>query len=114
MGRLDGKVCFVTGAGSGIGAKTAELFAHEGASVIMADMHLAVVLAEARRGCHDLRGVVLEAVRDTDALHLAEDLVFPLDKVLALGVLRVVFDIARLIGTLVRNADLVEDLLVSV
>ena len=24
MGRLDGKVCFVTGAGSGIGAKTAE------------------------------------------------------------------------------------------
>ena len=39
MGRLDGKVCFVTGAGSGIGAKTAELFAHEGASVIMADMH---------------------------------------------------------------------------
>ena len=73
--------------------------------------HLAVVLAEARRGCHDLRGVVLEAVRDTDALHLAEDLVFPLDKVLALGVLRVVFDIARLIGTLVRNADLVEDLL---
>ena len=69
------------------------------------------MLAEARRGCHDLRGVVLEAVRDTDALHLAEDLVFPLDKVLALGVLRVVFDIARLIGTLVRNADLVEDLL---
>lgn len=39
MGRLDGKVCFVTGAGSGIGAKTAELFAQEGASVIMADMH---------------------------------------------------------------------------
>ena len=39
MGRLDGKVCFVTGAGSGIGAKTAELFAKEGASVIMADMH---------------------------------------------------------------------------
>ena len=38
MGRLDGKVCFVTGAGSGIGAKTAELFAQEGASVIMADM----------------------------------------------------------------------------
>ena len=38
MGRLDGKVCLVTGAGSGIGAKTAELFAQEGASVIMADM----------------------------------------------------------------------------
>lgn len=69
------------------------------------------MLAEARRRGHNLGGIVLEAVRDADTLHLAEDLVFPLDEVLALGILRVVFDVARLIGALVRNADLVEDFL---
>lgn len=35
MGRLDNKVCVVTGASSGIGAKTSELFAAEGAKVVM-------------------------------------------------------------------------------
>ena len=69
------------------------------------------MLAEARRGGHDPGGIVLEAVRDADTLHLAEDLVFPLDKVLALGVLRIVFNVAGLIRALVGDADLVEDLL---
>lgn len=36
MGRLDGKICIVTGASSGIGAKTAEMFAAEGAKVVLA------------------------------------------------------------------------------
>jgi NAD(P)-dependent dehydrogenase (short-subunit alcohol dehydrogenase family) len=39
--RLAGKVCIVTGAGSGIGRATALLFAQEGASVVAADLDAA-------------------------------------------------------------------------
>ena len=38
MGRLDGKVVFLTGAGSGIGRAGAQLFAQEGAKVVVADI----------------------------------------------------------------------------
>ena len=37
-GRLDGKVCVITGAAGGIGAATAALFRSEGASVVGADL----------------------------------------------------------------------------
>ena len=40
MFRLDTKVAFVTGAGSGIGEAIARLFAQQGASVILADVNL--------------------------------------------------------------------------
>ena len=39
MARLAGKIAFITGAGSGIGRHTAELFAREGARVVVADIN---------------------------------------------------------------------------
>jgi NAD(P)-dependent dehydrogenase (short-subunit alcohol dehydrogenase family) len=38
MGRLEGKVCLITGAGSGIGQASARLFAREGGRVVVADL----------------------------------------------------------------------------
>src|SRR3954453_1581737 len=38
MGRLDGKVCVITGASGGIGGASAEAFAREGARVVSADL----------------------------------------------------------------------------
>jgi len=40
MGRLDGKVCVITGAGGGMGADAAEVFTREGAKVCVADVDL--------------------------------------------------------------------------
>ena len=38
MGRLENKVCIVTGASAGIGRATAELFCREGAKVVAVEM----------------------------------------------------------------------------
>jgi len=45
MGRLEGKVTVITGAGSGIGQASARLFAAEGARVVVADIDLQAAMA---------------------------------------------------------------------
>jgi NAD(P)-dependent dehydrogenase (short-subunit alcohol dehydrogenase family) len=51
MGRLDGKICVITGAGGGMGREAALLFGEEGAQVCVADVNLEAaqsVASEAR------------------------------------------------------------------
>ena len=52
MGRLDGKVCVITGAGGGMGREAAMLFSEEGAQVCAADVNLEAAerRRQARRG----------------------------------------------------------------
>ncbi len=45
MGRLDGKVSVITGAGSGIGQASAGLFAREGSRVVVSDINLTAAQA---------------------------------------------------------------------
>jgi NAD(P)-dependent dehydrogenase (short-subunit alcohol dehydrogenase family) len=53
MGRVEGKSCIVTGAGSGIGKAIAQRLAEEGGNVICADINDATVVATAKEIHHD-------------------------------------------------------------
>jgi NAD(P)-dependent dehydrogenase (short-subunit alcohol dehydrogenase family) len=76
MGKLDGKVAIVTGAASGIGKRTAEVFVEEGARIIVADVDGDGVEAMvAQLGPNHADGVQLD-IRDEDGVNRMVDQAF--------------------------------------
>ncbi|MFL5055511.1 MAG: SDR family NAD(P)-dependent oxidoreductase, partial [Microvirga sp.] len=68
--RLKGKVCIVTGGGSGIGRATCLLFAKEGASVVVADKRqeaAEAVAAEGSAAGATMLPTMMDVSRDDDA-----------------------------------------------
>lgn len=69
MGRLQGKVALITGAGSGIGRATAVLFGHEGARLVLMDLHEAA----AEEAAASLRAAGAQAVAVSGDVSESED-----------------------------------------
>ena len=87
MGKLDGKVAVVTGAGSGMGRASALLFAAEGAKVVCADVsgHEESAAAEIGKDAIAVRADVSQA-SDVQAMFAAAVEAFGrLDVVLTIG-----------------------------
>src|SRR6059058_1597335 len=72
MGRLDGKVCVITGAGSGIGQASARLFAREGARVVVSDIDLDAARDTAQEITRAGGQAVAEQVDVTDEAQTAD------------------------------------------
>lgn len=75
MGRLDGKIAIVTGGNSGVGAATAELFAKEGAKVVISARRkeaLESVAEKIRANGGEVLPVVTDISKPEDARNLVE------------------------------------------
>src|SRR4051812_34108946 len=76
--RLKGKVCIVTGGGSGIGRATCVLFAREGARVVVADKRneaADAVAAECAATGLEALGLAADVSRDADARRMVDETV---------------------------------------
>ncbi|MCX7653257.1 MAG: beta-ketoacyl-ACP reductase [Fervidobacterium sp.] len=89
--RLEGKVCIITGAGSGIGKAAAELFAKEGATVIACDLN--------------------ETIYDNPNIHFYK--LDVTDRVRVSEVVKDVVDKFGKIDVLVNNAGITKDALIQ-
>ena len=93
MNRLDGKVCIVTGAASGIGKRIAEVYAQAGGRVAIADLKIDAAEATAR------------SIRETGGQALAVAMDVTDEQQVTSGVAKVVAEWGR-VDVLVSNAGI--------
>ena len=96
MGRLNGKVCIVTGASAGIGRATAELFCREGAKVV-AVARREERLKELVEECKDLSGEMVWYAGDIG------------DPVTAVGMVKKAVETFGKLDVAVNNAGIMDD-----
>jgi NAD(P)-dependent dehydrogenase (short-subunit alcohol dehydrogenase family) len=106
MGKLDGRVALITGAGSGIGRATAILFAKEGAKVVVADYD-SVGGQETVRMITEAGGEAILVRTDVSRSPDAEQMV----KTTAdtYGRIDILFNNAGVLGAMANTADVTED-----
>ncbi|HEY6651289.1 MAG TPA: SDR family NAD(P)-dependent oxidoreductase, partial [Actinomycetota bacterium] len=73
--RLEGKVALITGGGSGMGKVASELFAREGARVVLTDVNDEAGRAAASAIGNDARYVHADVSREADAQAMVADAV---------------------------------------
>ena len=98
-GSLDGKIAVITGAGSGIGAATAKVFAREGATVVLADVNVEGGQQVASEIGGDATFITTDVTQEHDVIKLIEQ------TVARFGRLDCAFNNAGIIGDVRLMAD---------